>query len=99
MVRRAAGGNETVAAAVVGAMNPAASMVVELARRLVPGAIDPERVASGWTGARVAQWVSIWTVVAASFAADLTGHAALSWALDAGAVAAYLAFRVARRRT
>ncbi len=104
VVRRSAGGNETVPTVVVGGkclVNPTASAVMELAGRLVPEAIDSDRAASvrgpGWPALRVVQWVVIWAVVAASFAADLTGHGALSWALDAVVAAAYLAFRVARR--
>lgn len=106
VVRRVAGGNETVPTVIIGdtsLVNPTASSVVELAGRLAPGAVDPDRSASpggaGWPGARVAQWVVICAVVAASFAADLTGHATFSWALDAVAVAAYLSFRFARRTT
>ncbi|MGH9130768.1 MAG: glutaredoxin domain-containing protein [Acidimicrobiales bacterium] len=103
-VRQAAGGNETVPTVAVGGqylVNPTASAVVELADKAAPSAIDPERAASVggpvWPAERVAQWVVVCAVIAASFAADATGHVPVSWLLDVVALAAYLAFRLARR--
>ena len=105
-VRRLTGGNETVPTVTVAGqvlVNPTGPAVLEMARKLAPDAIDPvaarAQPRSGWPPASIAGWIVVVAAVTASLTVDGTGHGAISWALDALAVAAYLAMRVARHRS
>jgi mycoredoxin len=104
VVRGYAGGNETVPTVVIGGrgyVNPAAATVLAEVRRALPGfALDAGLARYGrWIRTlRRVQWAFIAALVAAGFAADGTGHSALSWGLDGVAVAVYAAFRLAIAR-
>ena len=101
-VRSLAGGNETVPTVVIGErgyVNPTAAEVLAEVRRAVPGfAADEDvmRAARRQRRLRAVQWLIIGALVAAGFALEGTGHAALSWAADGAAVAVYLLFRLMR---
>ncbi|MGH9058581.1 MAG: glutaredoxin domain-containing protein [Acidimicrobiales bacterium] len=102
-VRRVAGGNETVPTVLIGdtsLVNPTAPAVLDVAARLAPDAIEPERISrspTAWPAIRIAPWLVIWAVLAVGAAAQIAGHSALSWSLTAVAIAVCLASRVARR--
>jgi glutaredoxin len=103
-VRSLAGGNETVPTVVIGErgyVNPTAAEVLAEVRRAVPGFAADENIMRAARRQRrrlrAVQWLVIGALVAAGFALEGTGHAALSWAADGAAVAVYLLFRLARR--
>ncbi len=106
IVRRYAGGNETVPTVIIGdtaMVNPSGADVLEAARRLAPEALSdagplPAPPRQRPAPAVIVAWLVVAAAVAGSFAADLTGHGALSWALDGVAIAAYVAVRLLRRR-
>lgn len=104
VVRGHAGGNETVPTVVIGGrgyVNPPAAAVLAEVRRVMPGFTPDEDLARSGRRIRMlraVQWAVIAALVAASFAADGTGHSALSWTLDGVAVAVYAVFRVAAAR-
>jgi glutaredoxin len=104
VVRGHAGGSETVPTVVIGErgyVNPSAATVLAEVRRVMPGFAPDGALARSGRRVRVlraVQWAVIAALVAASFAADGTGHSALSWTVDGVAVAVYAAFRVAAAR-
>jgi hypothetical protein len=82
-----------------GYVNPTAAEVLAEVRRAVPGFAADENVVRAARRERLlraVQWAVIGALVAAGFALEGTGHAALSWAADGAAVAVYLV-RLARR--
>lgn len=107
VVRTHAGGNETVPTVVIGGtamVNPTGPAVLDAARRLAPDAVDPAGTLPppppSWPAAPVlVAWAVVAAAVAASVGLDASGHAGLSWTLDAVAGAAYLAVRALRRWT
>lgn len=105
VVRSVAGGNETVPTVVIGdtaMVNPSGPEVLEAARRLAPDALSPDGPLPASRRSLpppvLAAWAVVVAAVIAGVALDAAGHRALSWGLDALAVAAYLAARVLRRR-
>ncbi|MGH3628255.1 MAG: glutaredoxin domain-containing protein [Sciscionella sp.] len=102
-VRSIAGGNETVPTVVVGdhgMVNPSLSSVVAAVRRVAPELPAGDtivRTARRLQVLRVLQWVVIGALIVASFAADASGHATVSWVLDGVAIGSYLLFRLLRR--
>jgi glutaredoxin len=104
VVRGLADGNETVPTVVIdgrGYVNPSAAAVLAEVRRAVPGFTPDAELARSGRRIRMLRWAAwslIAALVAASFAVDGTGHAALSWVLDGAAAAAYAAFRLAAAR-
>jgi mycoredoxin len=104
VVRGYAGGNETVPTVVIGGrgyVNPPAATVLTEVRRVTPGFTPDAALARAGRRIRMlrrVQWMLIAVLVTAGFAADGTGHSALSWTLDGVAVAVYAAFRLAAAR-
>lgn len=103
-LRSVAGGTETVPTVVIGQtalVNPTGSQVLEAVQRLAPDAIgsraESPSVPNRPPGPQLVAWAVVVAAVAASFLLDAYGHAAISWALDAVAVAAYLGVRRLRR--
>lgn len=97
-VRSVANGDETVPTLKLDGevlVTPRPHDVVNQVARTHPElAVDQRR----WPPLRIAQWVVIALLLVASNALARAGHEALSWALDAGAVATYFAFRWLRAR-
>lgn len=76
-------------------------MVTEV-RRLAPGFTPDEALVQAAGRMRLlgaAQWLTIAGLVVASYVVDSRGHSAASWVLDAAAIAVYLLFRLAKRRS
>ena len=105
-VRAVAGGNETVPTVVIAGtamVNPSGPQVLDAAKRLAPDAVSAEGPLPAPPRQLpalpvLAAWLVVLSAVVASFAVERAGHAALSWGLDAVAVAGYLAVRALRRR-
>ena len=106
VVRSLAGGTETVPTVVIGdraMINPSPRRVIEEISTRLPDLLPRQekgRGAARRTHPRleqVAQWVVIAMVIAASLVVDALGHATLSWALDAVAIATALVLTVIRR--
>jgi glutaredoxin-like protein len=99
-VRSVTGGNETVPTVMVAdraLVNPAAFAVAAELSRAAPeftAGNGIARAARRLRLLRLAQWIIIGALVAASFAIEGTGHKALSWLPDIAAVAVYLLFRL-----
>ena len=106
IVRRYAGGNETVPTVIIGEtamVNPSGSEVLEAARRLAPEALSeagplPAPPRERPAPAVILAWLLVAAAIVGSFAFERAGQAALSWALDGVAIAAYVAVRLLRRR-
>jgi glutaredoxin len=88
-LRTLAGGNETVPTVLVGKtkttfVNPSVAGVLDTAREVAPGLITGEvmRRARRQRALSAAQVAAVGAVLAASLAADVTGRAMASWALD-----------------
>jgi glutaredoxin len=104
VVRGLAGGNETVPTVVIGErgyVNPPAATVLAEVRQVMPDFTPDADLA--WSGRRIRmlrwlQWALIAALIAGSFAADGSGHAALSWGMDGVAAVVYAAFRLATAR-
>jgi len=101
-VRSVAGGNETVPTVRIGdhaLVNPSPGRLIEEIREFDPLLIG---MAEGSTRTaeplHVAQWVAIGVLIVLSILADVVGHSALSWGIDAIAIAIYFIFRSLRRR-
>jgi len=101
-VRSVAGGNETVPTVRIGdhaLVNPSAGRLIEEIRVLHPSLIGvADKTARTAEPLRIAQWIVIGVLIFVSILADATGHAALSWGIDAVAVATYFTFRSLRMR-
>jgi len=95
LVRKAAGGNETVPTIVIGhetLVAPSRPQLAKTLRARVPHLVA-ERKRQAWPLPRIAQWLTIAGLVTASELTARAGHTPASYAIDAGAVGAYLLFR------
>lgn len=95
LVRHAANGNDTVPTIVVGGTTLVAPSRSRLVAALQTGAphLVAERRRRAWPLARIVQWLTIGALVLASELAGRAGHGAVSYGIDAAALAAYFSFR------
>ena len=98
LVRGVANGNETVPTLLIGGrahVAPSPRRALEEISRVAPHLVQRT---NRWPPLRIAQWVAIVTILAASELVSRSGRPGWSYALDAHAAATYLALRRLRSR-